>query len=66
MRLETTESWQQPSWILPGELPEITDLVMSCRVMGRNIENAVIDRIEQQMQEEGYTGLRGRYIRTAK
>ncbi len=22
------------------ELPEITDLVMSCRVMGRNIENA--------------------------
>ena len=49
-----------------GELPEITDLVMSCRVMGRNIENAVIDRIEEQMQEEGYTGLRGRYIPTAK
>ena len=36
-----------------GELPEITDLVM-------------IDRIEEQMQEEGYTGLRGRYISTAK
>ena len=34
--------------------------------MGRNIENAVIDRIEEQMQEEGYTGLRGRYIPTAK
>ena len=49
-----------------GELPEITDLVMSCRVMGRNIENAVIDRIEEQMQEEGYTGLCGRYIPTAK
>ena len=49
-----------------GELPEITDLVMSCRVMGRNIENAVIDRIEEQMQEEGYTGLRSRYIPTAK
>ncbi len=49
-----------------GELPEITDLVMSCRVMGRNIEDAVIDRIEEQMQEEGYTGLRGRYIPTAK
>ena len=49
-----------------GELPEITDLVMSCRVMGRNIENAVIDRIEEQMQEEGYTGLRGRYIPTAR
>ena len=49
-----------------GELPEITDFVMSCRVMGRNIENAVIDRIEQQMQEEGYTVLRGRYVPTAK
>ena len=49
-----------------GELPEITDLVMSCRVMGRNIENAVIDRIERQMQEEGYPGLRGRYVPTAK
>ena len=49
-----------------GELPEITDLVMSCRVMGRNIENAVIDRIERQMQEEGYSGLRGRYEPTAK
>lgn len=49
-----------------GELPEITDLVMSCRVMGRNIENAVIDRIEQQMLEEGYQKLRGRYIPTAK
>ena len=49
-----------------GEIPEITDLVMSCRVMGRNIENAVIDRIEQQMLEEGYQKLRGRYIPTAK
>ena len=49
-----------------GELPEITDFVMSCRVMGRNIENAVIDRIEQQMREEGYTVLRGRYVPTAK
>ena len=49
-----------------GELPEITDFVMSCRVMGRNIENAVIDRIEQQMREEGYTVLGGRYVPTAK
>ena len=56
----------QEQGLAAGELPEITDLVMSCRVMGRNIENAVIDRIEEQMQEEGYTGLRGRYIPTAK
>lgn len=49
-----------------GELPEITDFVMSCRVMGRNIENAVIDRIEQQMLEEGYTVLRSSYVPTAK
>ena len=51
---------------IAGEVPEITDLVMSCRVMGRNIENAVIDRIEQQMLEEGHEKLRGRYIPTAK
>lgn len=49
-----------------GELPEITDFVMSCRVMGRNIENAVIDRIEKQMQEEGFPGIRGRFVPTAK
>lgn len=49
-----------------GELPEITDFVMSCRVMGRNIENAVIDRIERQMQEEGFPGIRGKYVPTAK
>lgn len=51
---------------ITGELPQITDFVMSCRVMGRNIENAVIDRIEQQMQEEGFAGLRGKYLPTAK
>ena len=51
---------------ITGEVPEITDFVMSCRVMGRNIENAVIDRIEQQMQEEGYGSLRGAYFPTAK
>ena len=51
---------------ITGELPEITDFVMSCRVMGRNIENAVIDRIELKMQEEGFAGIRGKYLPTAK
>ena len=49
-----------------GELPEITDFVMSCRVMGRNIENAVMDRIEEQMQEKGFSKVCGKYVPTAK
>lgn len=49
-----------------GGVPVLTDFVMSCRVMGRNIEYAVVEDIEGQMRRAGYQRLRGIYIPTSK
>lgn len=37
-----------------GELPTIYNFVMSCRVMGRNIEYGILDAIEQDLIGMGY------------
>lgn len=47
-------------------VPTLTDFVMSCRVMGKNIEYALIEDIENDLRGSGYTTLRGIYIPTAK
>lgn len=47
-------------------VPVVTDFVMSCRVMGRNIEYAVMEDIEADLRDGGYGYLRGRYLPTAK
>ena len=49
-----------------GSIPAIEELVMSCRVMGKNIEYAIVEDVENQLEEAGYTGLAGKYIPTAK
>lgn len=49
-----------------SDVPVVEEFVMSCRVMGRNIEYAVIDDIENSLRKAGYTLLRGRYLPTAK
>lgn len=46
--------------------PSIIEFIMSCRVMGRRIENAVIEDIEQSARDKGYKKLYGIYIPTAK
>ncbi len=51
---------------LTGTAPSIDTFVMSCRVMGRNIENAIIDDIESTLYAHGYTVLQAQYIPTAK
>ncbi len=51
---------------LSGEVPEIEEFVMSCRVMGKNIEDAIIEDVEQNLRSAGYDRLRGVYIPTAK
>lgn len=51
---------------LAESVPAIDTFVMSCRVMGRNIENAIVDDIEKELYEEGRTSLRARYLPTAK
>lgn len=49
-----------------GEEPEIEEFVLSCRVMGRFIEYAIIDKLEQELKREGYSALRACYVRTVK
>lgn len=51
---------------LTGEVPEIEEFVMSCRVMGKNIEDAILEDVEQDLQAAGYTKLTGSYLPTAK
>jgi FkbH-like protein len=45
---------------------EIVSFLMSCRVMGKLIENYVINEIERDLLEKGHSVLHARYIRTAK
>ena len=47
-------------------VPVLTDFVMSCRIMGKNIEYALAEDIERDLRERGYQSLRGLYIPTAK
>lgn len=49
-----------------GDVPVLTDYVMSCRVMGRNIEYAIAEDIEADLREKGYRRLRGIYVPTSK
>ncbi len=48
------------------EVPVIEEFVMSCRVMGKQIENAVIADIEQDLRKAGYKELHGLYLPTAR
>lgn len=47
-------------------IPVIKEFVMSCRVMGKNIENAIIDDIENNYAKQGYDILQSEYISTSK
>jgi FkbH-like protein len=51
---------------MSGQIPYIEEFVMSCRVMGRHIEHAIITDVESALSEAGVSRLRGRYIPTAK
>lgn len=49
-----------------GDIPVIQELVMSCRVMGKNIEHGILAQVERCMRDEGYERIRGVYVPTAK
>lgn len=52
---------------LPENLaPVIDTFVMSCRVMGRNLEYDILADVEEQLYKEGYTSLIGEYLPTKK
>ncbi|MBQ4536975.1 MAG: HAD-IIIC family phosphatase [Lachnospiraceae bacterium] len=44
----------------------IEEFAMSCRVMGKNIEDAILDQVEEDLQRRGVKRLRGIYLPTAK
>lgn len=46
--------------------PMIEEWVLSCRVMGKNIEYAIAEDVEQRMIELGFGKLQGKYIPTQK
>lgn len=49
-----------------SETPVVEEFVLSCRVMGKNIEYGIISAIETEIAKEGFTKLQGRYFSTAK
>ena len=51
---------------LHSTVPQIEEFVMSCRIMGKNIEDAIVEDVERDLQKTGYESLRGIYIPTAK
>ncbi|MCI9073376.1 MAG: HAD-IIIC family phosphatase [Lachnospiraceae bacterium] len=51
---------------LTGEAPLIEEWVMSCRVMGKQVEDALLGHMETDLLAAGYGQLRGRYVPTAK
>lgn len=46
--------------------PVIEEFVLSCRVMGRNVEYGIVGEMERELAAEGYETLRGMYIPTEK
>lgn len=44
----------------------ISEFTMSCRVMGRNIENAIVEDFENAARKRGYDTLYAKYIPTTK
>ena len=44
----------------------VDDLLMSCRVMGRTIEHALLSAVENYLVTRGINRIEGEYIKTAK
>lgn len=47
-------------------IPVIEEFIMSCRIMGKNIEQGILGDVEQSLRKEGARAIRGIYIPTAK
>lgn len=49
-----------------GEIPVVEEFAMSCRVMGRRLEYAIMTDVEQDIKTAGFRCLRGLYLPTKK
>ena len=52
--------------IVDNQTARIDNFLMSCRVMGRNVEKAFMNHIESKFVEKGITTLIAEYINTPK
>lgn len=46
--------------------PLIEEFVLSCRVMGKRVEHAIITNVEQDLEASGFESLKATYIKSAK
>jgi FkbH-like protein len=53
-------------WLRSERSATIDSFLMSCRVIGRNIEYAVMDYVVEYLKREGALTLKARYAKTAK
>lgn len=51
---------------MTGDVPEVEEFAMSCRIMGKNVEFALMEDVEADLHGIGFEQLRGCYIPTAK
>jgi FkbH-like protein len=51
---------------IDGEEAEVTDWLMSCRVLGRKVEEAIYDRLVTSLAKRGVRKLRASYLPTKK
>ena len=49
-----------------GATAHLDTFLMSCRVLGRRIENAVMNWLAERLRRDGISSLSGEYLRTAK
>lgn len=52
--------------LVDTSIPKIDLFVMSCRIMGKQLENYFLEQIEQDMRSAGKTYLQAEYIASAK
>lgn len=49
-----------------GDIVWLDNVVMSCRVMGRGVEDSIFLHLVSELKKKGITELKGKYIRTLK
>ncbi len=47
-------------------VPVVEEFAMSCRIMGKQMENAIMEDVEKSLRRDGYEALKGFYIPTSK
>lgn len=49
-----------------GESPVVEEFVMSCRIMGKSVEQGILRHVEERLREKGFERVLGIYVPTAK